>query len=495
MLIIQRRWTLFLKPGFWLLLGCLACLALNIWFIHTHPLLYWGDAYVRLVKRDQLFITPWPPLLQTFLFIVTRLSDDLTMLRSLLALLGPLTLIAFYRLAALVFNPTTALIAVVWLAANKLFMALASVPYQELLFLSLLFAALYHLRQMAQNAPLNCAPCKNLPITYKHLAVIFVNLACLARYEGFLLVLILATAELDQWFRQGRVGRGLVQGVRTLLLYGTAALLWGAGQAASVLAWGSTAVSFPNPLELPGRLLGLAGELVWAGRLEILGLALVGLVAAAAHAGKNGRYPVLAAFLFLNVCLLIVGDFFSPGNLRRPFLPTVFLILYAAVGITRLLSGEGRPPLLLAGHTWVRRVSLVLLVAAIAGLSAVDGLRFMNGAANEPVYGTAYVAAAWFNEVRPETPEEARVVLFTDLPIQAYVFSLYTAVPLDKITVCSPLTEGSTATPCPEVTTRPACYIRLAEDSFVPDCSFEAGPDAAAKKLTTDLTDDTDQHG
>jgi hypothetical protein len=454
------------KPGFWLLLLCLACLALNVWFIHTHPLLYWGDAYVRLVKRDQLFITPWPPLLQAFLFIVTRLSDDLAVLRGLLALFAPLTLIAFYRLAALVFNRTTALIAAVWLAANKLFMALASVPYQELLFLSLLFAALYHLRQMAQNAPLNCAPYKNLPITHKHLAVIFVNLACLARYEGFLLVLILVVAELGQGFRQGRMGCGLVQGVRTLLLYGAVPLLWAAGQAAAILAWENTAVSTLDPFHLLYRLVALAGELAWAGRPEILGLALVGLVAAA---GKNGRYPVLAAFLFLNVGLLTAGDFFSPGNLRRPFLPTVFLILYAAVGLTRLLSAEGRRPLLLAGHTWARRVSLVLPVVAIAGLSAVDGLRFMDGAANEPVYHIAYAAAAWFNETRPEIPEETRLVLITGLPIQAYVFSLYTAVPLDKITVCSPLTEGSTATPCPEVTTWPVCFIRLAEDSFVPD--------------------------
>ena len=149
-----------------------------IYLARIHPALYWYDTHIRIALRDQIMLGRWLPLPQLLVFTVSKFSGNLLVLREVLAGIAALTLVSIYVLARAAFDPFTGLIAVGFLATNLMFTAMAIVPYPEVMFIGLVFAALTSLEQT--SSPRHLA-----------LGMLALNLACLARYEGWVLAAII----------------------------------------------------------------------------------------------------------------------------------------------------------------------------------------------------------------------------------------------------------------------------------------------------------------
>ncbi len=195
------------------LLAAATSFVLGVALIHRHPVMYWADPYARLVNRGSLFVDRWLPLLQLVIYAVGKLTLRIVVLRIVLSAIGALTVVAGSLLAAELFNPAVAALFGVFLATNPMFVALSIVPYQEVLFLGLVLAGLsMHLRPDNRRNRI--------------LATLAFNLACLTRYEGWILVAVLAVSDL----LGGIAGRGFrraLEATATLSArYGWPALAW-----------------------------------------------------------------------------------------------------------------------------------------------------------------------------------------------------------------------------------------------------------------------------
>jgi len=108
----------------------------------TFPAVYWYDAYIRLALRDQILLGHWLPLIQILIVLVSKFTDDLLVLRTLLAVMAGCVLLYTFIFARHIFSSWTAFIATILLATNLMFVALATVPYPEILFIGLLLLSL-----------------------------------------------------------------------------------------------------------------------------------------------------------------------------------------------------------------------------------------------------------------------------------------------------------------------------------------------------------------
>lgn len=392
----------------------------GIWIIQNYPVIYWYDPYLRLVFRDRVLVDRWLPLLQFVIFVVGRITADLTLIRVMLALIAGFAVVGIYLLSARLFNVTAGLISAAMLASNMVFLALSTVPYQEVLFILLLFLGLYFLDREEH-------------LIDRYLAAGFINLACLTRYEGWLLVLILVIETAGVHFRKGNLREAVFQGVRTLMLFGSASLLWLLRGRAQIYTYEMNALSKLNPRYLLDFFNEYSSLLTWEVRPEILILGLMGGVLVFSRRRKSFTHVRILSFLALDLVLISILRSFSPGNLRQTFLVIVFTIPYAAFGLYRLVLAISRlpskktNPVLLQKVGWIGLTMATLLIALFSGL---DGIRFVTGAAAEPDFYTPYNVGRW---LKPEHSKGKRILALIDNDIQPYVVSLYSGIPLDDI--------------------------------------------------------------
>src|SRR4051812_20711555 len=73
--------------------------AIRLWLILQYPIVFGGDSMLRLVNHDRVLISYQLPLLQSLIWAVSRVSPALLPARLLMAAIGALAAVAFYRLA------------------------------------------------------------------------------------------------------------------------------------------------------------------------------------------------------------------------------------------------------------------------------------------------------------------------------------------------------------------------------------------------------------
>ncbi len=354
--------------------------ALRLDLILRYPLLYDGDAYGRWLNRTSPFDSPWVPLFQLCLYLLTRLADSILAIRLLSAFFGVTAVLAFWLLLCRAFDPVIAYLGALAFALDPLFVVFSIVPYQEGLFLTLACLALW--LALEQDEP-----------RWVWLALV-IGLAALTRYEGWLLALLLWLLLLRRRRHAGTLHWRFVIGSALALAW--APLLWIAALRNISPDGLQTLSPTLDPLSLLTTLrtlwpgwslnLGLGGGILIMGGFFWLGWR--------AWHGSN-LAGLLVAFLIGDVLLIAFLRPFSPGNLRLPLL-SLPVVLTGVCGLlvegTRFLWQRLSPKpfwvarqRLLSGSPLMLMTVLMLLWLAPMGVSRV--------AAYDTLVRPAYLAA------------------------------------------------------------------------------------------------------
>ncbi len=408
----QERERLQLSLGWrWTMIASLALIAgaLRVALVLRYPLLYDSDAYGRWLLRDQPFNEqPWLPLFQVCLYLLTRVADSILAVRLLSAGFGVTAVLAFWLLLCRAFGPVPAYLAALLLAISPLFVLFSIVPYQEGLFLTLLFLALW--LALAPGEP-----------RWPWLALV-VGLAALTRYEGWLLASLLWGLFLWRRWRAGALSWRFVVG--SALALGWAPLLWiGLNRNVSPIGFRSLepALNRASVLTMlhaiwPGWQLhlGLTG-----GALALAGIGWLGWQAVR----RNELAWLLLAFLAGDLLVIVFLRPFSPGNLRLQLLSLPVVL----TGVAGLL-GEGAH--FLWRRAWRQQVLArwrPLIIGGILGIVTLGLLVWELPIAVQWVAGydaLVYPAYASADDVPHLLPRRATIALLGN-DTHVYAFLVY----------------------------------------------------------------------
>lgn len=235
------------------LLGLLVRVAL----IHFQPAIYGGDPLVRIMNADRVVLAYQLPLLQLLIYLVNLISRDPQWIRHLMGALGAMAGAAFYLLSATLLDRSVARLATLFFVFNPFLLVHSIVPYQEILMLLLLCLGLSCLLPPARrttsssntsagsvarwtggdfrgvaedvetdaNLPLTSSLCKEGDRCIAW-ASLFLGLACLTRYEAWVIAAVAGLYHLRTRFAGRYTLNTLWLLVRTIILFGWAPLFW-----------------------------------------------------------------------------------------------------------------------------------------------------------------------------------------------------------------------------------------------------------------------------
>ena len=317
-------------------LGLLFRIALLIFF----PVPYGNDAAGRLYFRDSILTWHWLPATQALVHFSYAFTHSIVIVRLVFALAGSLAAVAFAFYLQTFAPRRAALIGGALFAINSHAVFLSLMPYQEIVFLGLLFASLaFFIREQTEPATRDFI-----------IASTFYGLACLTRYEAWFILPALLLARI--WRRFAAHGiRGLLHdGTKTFIGFCWGPALW---LFINWRYWGSpTAFLFHradhafyawSPHGEIARIVDYIGlMLYWLVRfgspLVLLALPGVWLV------WKNRRklfpvlWPLLLLFLLVLLFLILVaGKEFSTAN-RFAMIPLSVVLIFAALGTDDFLQ-------------------------------------------------------------------------------------------------------------------------------------------------------------
>jgi hypothetical protein len=152
-------------------------LAVRVAIILVNPIIFGGDTIIRLNDRYTLLKSYQLPMLQILIAAVSRISMDPVLVRYMVAVIGAFAGVAFYWMARDLLGETYAFPAALLFATNPFVTAVSTVPFQEILMLAALFQAFHFF--------------------YKERwlwSSLFLAIACLTRYEAWIVCPVLAAA-------------------------------------------------------------------------------------------------------------------------------------------------------------------------------------------------------------------------------------------------------------------------------------------------------------
>ena len=368
-----------------LLLGFL----IRAWLIETHPIIFGGDTIVRLVNRDRILLSYQLPLLQAALHYLSKFSGSITLARYLMAVIGAVAGLGFYRLAAALLGPTPGFFAALLFVSNPFLLAHSIVPYQEIVMLAGLAFAFHSFFAGNQAA-----------------ASLSLAVACLTRYEAWAACPILALAyALERKSRPTEFAKGA-------LLFAWAPLAW-------ILYSKGLAPAGTFVIETsltPSRLV----RYVYLGWITVKNTPIPVLLLASlgvwqlwkSKAFHDRRIRLLSALLALFLAaILFSAHGVSPDPERFVTAREAHLLIAAAVG----LAGFGLTP-------W-SRLRLLLLVAGFV-LGIYGAHRFVARETSDPHLQLSYRLARYLDS----TVSDSEKVIVLAKPIARELIQDY----LDK---------------------------------------------------------------
>ncbi|NUO79961.1 hypothetical protein HUU05_07780 [candidate division KSB1 bacterium] len=310
-------------------LGLLFRLALLL----LYPVPYGNDAAGRLYFRDTIWTWHWLPATQFLVHAGYACTKSVFIVRGLFALAGALAGGAFTAYLQTFASRRAALLGGVLFTINAQFVFLSLMPYQEVLFLGLLFGGLAFLSKAQERK------------SYFLFGSALYGLACLTRYEAWFLLPILFLAGV--WRNKSHWLRAAVANAIGL---GWAPLLW---LAINWWKWDSpTAFLFHRadhqfyawaPHSDTARILNyLAMMLYWLLRFgsPLVVLAVTGAVVLWKRRAVllPKTFPLL--WLFVTVMLFLIfiaGREFATAN-RFASIPLAIVLVFTALGADHLLA-------------------------------------------------------------------------------------------------------------------------------------------------------------
>lgn len=307
-------------------LGLLFRLALLLFY----PVPYGNDAAGRLYFRDTIWTWHWLPVTQALVYFGYALFEDVMAVRGLFALAGSAAAVAFTFYLQQCTTRRAALLGGVLFTLNAQLVFLSLMPYQEVVFLGLLFGALaFFIKEESGFV----------------IGAVFYGLACLTRYEAWFILPALFAV---------RIWQGRTRLVRKILST-TLGLCWGPALWLLInwMQWGdATAFLFHRsdqqfyawaPHAEMVRIVNYLGMMsYWLLRFgsPLILLALPGamLVWKERKTFLPRIWPVLLLFAMVLLFLIFVaGKEFATAN-RFASIPLAMALLFAAIGADYVLA-------------------------------------------------------------------------------------------------------------------------------------------------------------
>jgi len=433
-LVISR-----IRPYLTVILLCLIVFAFFQVLIYSNPAVYWYDSHIRLALHDQILVGHWLPLFQGLIFLFSKFNFSLIALRTIFSLLSIGALVALYFLGSRLFSRTVSMVAVVFLSLNTMFAALATVFYPDVLFVGLSFVALYFLDQPSSPGKF-------------YFGVIALNLACLTRYEGWLLSALFMGETILKSFSTMNWAAANRQIIKTIVLCNLAPIGWivfGFPESGGFLerlkdiaAFESlTSTSLLNEHIFTRLNLTYLGEfsreyfhiLKWQIHPEFILMGGAGFLLALINSPIRLTHWRILIFLILDFSLWAISQQRGFGNLRQPFLLQAYLILYASYGLVEGISQLSQRlfPLMKSANTsnWIKWLTIVAAILLSVRL-VPSTTKFIYGSSRETDFFIPYQISVWLN---PRLVEEDAVLIIDDTDFYAYALAAYMEYPLENI--------------------------------------------------------------
>lgn len=318
-------------------LGLFFRLALLLLF----PVPYGNDAAGRLYFRDSIFTWHWLPVTQMLVYLPFAATCNIFIVRLIFAIAGSMAAAAFSLYLQMFASRRAAMIGGVLFAINAHAVFLSLMPYQEIVFLGLLFGSLaFFLR--AKTAP---SPRRNFIV-----GSTLYGLACLTRYEAWFILPTLFFVEIWPALLKRQIPLIAKSITKNLAGLGWGPALW---LLINRLQWGSpTAFLFHradhdfyawSPHNEIARIVDYIGNMLyWLLRFgsPLVLFALPGLWVF----GKNRKtmlprlWPALLLLLMvLSFLVFVAGKEFATAN-RFAMIPLGILLVFTALGIDDFLD-------------------------------------------------------------------------------------------------------------------------------------------------------------
>jgi hypothetical protein len=337
--------------------------ALRVVVIAIDPIIFGGDTILRLNHRHDLVMGHQLPMLQVLISGVTRISPDPLWVRYLMALIGAAAGVGFYWMIQDLFGDRWAVAGAVLFITNPFFLALSTVPYQEILMMAGLVFAFHFFYTENWIAASLC------------LAV-----ASLTRYEAWAACPVFAMAYV---FRKDRTPVGWS---KAAILFGWMPVVWILANRGGLTSPGNFVVEHSVSIWRLQRYVYLAWITVKNTQITVLLLAAVGAWRLyKSRALIDWRLQIQIAFVIL---FLLAIPFSAHGVMpdperyvtsREAHIPIYFVLLLATLGFGQ----------------WPRWSAAIVTVSATLGLAGAVWLA--RSETSKPEYQLSYRLAKYLD--------------------------------------------------------------------------------------------------
>jgi hypothetical protein len=341
----------------------LLAFAVHVVVIVVDPIIFGGDTIMRLLHRNDLLMGHQLPMLQILISGVTKISPDPLVVRCLVSLIGALATLGFYWMLRDMFGEQWATAGAVFFMTNPFFLALSTVPYQEMLMLAgLVFAFHFFYNE------------------YWIAASLCLAVACLTRYEAWAACPVLALAYV---IRKDRTPLGWI---KAAVLYGWMPVVWILVNRGALTSPGHFVVERSLSIARLQRYPYLAWVTFRTTQITVVFMGTVG----AYRLYKNRslidwRLQLQIVFLIL---FLLAIPFSAHGVMpdperyittREAHIPIYFLLLLATLGLAQ----------------WPKWTTAIVAVSAVLGLAGA--IHIVRNESSNPDFQLSYRLAKYLD--------------------------------------------------------------------------------------------------
>jgi hypothetical protein len=388
------------------LLGALV----RLWLIITYPGTYGGDTIFRVTNSDWIFLAYNLPLLQFLIYLTAKLSSLPFAISGLMILIGSVGCCSIYLLTTKLFDRTVARLAAILFITNPFILVYSLVPYQEILMISLLFLAVYFFMREEKRYDM-------------YLASFFIGMACLTRYEGWIVGAFLAFISILRKFDRNDWRLNFKTAFLAGLLFCWAPILW-------ILLNGGINPEGTFVLEKGftlGRLIRIPyviAKIIYHSTPAIALTGLIGFIALVFTEKRKDKklLAVMGYLLLFIITLTIWGHDFPPDtNLvteREIHIPICLFLICAAYGICEIFKWiYNFPGISRAGKfrgTFLRGIVTATMLLFIVSIPLKKAYNEVSARSSDPGLRVSYSTAQFIDKTMKKN--EKALILAKEYP-------------------------------------------------------------------------------
>jgi len=329
-------------------------LIILITFIYFYPAIFDWDGVSRLINHNRIYVSHSLPGLQSIIYLMYKLQLGLMGVRVALIIVSLCASIALYLFVNNQFGRRTAFICSLLFMTTPRLLAVAIVPYQEMLMFLFVFLGLYLFSSQHEN-----------------LGGLCLGVSCLVRYEAWIFCLLFAAGKI---YVQVRDRNNIMNFKKSFLK--PLIILWGITVAVILRH-----ASFKNIGEYGGfgTLLDVSSiNVIHIAKILFLRMshpivvfifAILGIVHIFLLRKKKQKrlWTMIAFFLLLILIPTAMRINKSPSSFRTTLIPTVLMVLFVSLGINFTYA-----VICATKNSWAKGISRILLIAVVLYILIVN---------------------------------------------------------------------------------------------------------------------------